>query len=79
MHCCSYHSCLCARCTILGFVALVLVVVGPQMIVDMIKETVSDWTVADTVAKLEEASQRKHEVVTLNFFNLTNGLALQTE
>lgn len=79
MHCCSYHSCLCARCTILGFVALVLVVAGPQMIVDMIKETVSDWTVADTVAKLEEASQRKHEVVTLNFFNLTNGLALQTE
>ena len=58
---------------------LLITFIMPQLIVDTMKEMVQDWSVLDTAAELEAEAERKHEVVTFNFYNLTNALALQTQ
>ena len=75
---CSHKCCLGARCAAFVLVLLITFIM-PQLIVDTMKEMVQDWSVLDTAAELEAEAERKHEVVTFNFYNLTNALALQTQ
>tara|TARA_B110001452_G_C15235075_1_gene427638 strand:+ start:120 stop:3326 length:3207 start_codon:yes stop_codon:yes gene_type:complete len=75
--CRTYRCCLCTRCCCLFFT--ILLIFMSQLLVDIMKLTIRDWTVIDSSQKLKEMSERTHEVVTFNFFNLTNGYALQTE
>ena len=75
---CSHKCCLGARCAAF-FLVLLLTLIMPQLIVDTMKEMVQDWSVLDTTAELEAEAERKHEVVTFYFYNLTNALALQTQ
>ena len=58
---------------------MVLLIFMSQLLVDIMRITIRDWSVIDTSQKLKEMSERTHEFVTFNFFNLTNGYALQTE
>ena len=80
--CSGYHTshkcCLGARCAAFPLV-LLLTFITPQLIVDTMHKMVQEWSVLDTTEELEAEAERKHEVVTFNFYNLTNALALQTQ
>ena len=58
---------------------MILLIFMSQLLIDIMQFTIRDWSVIDSRQKLKDMTERTHEVVTFNFFNLTNGYALQTE